>query len=506
MAKEFEKKWFILAIILLAAFFLFKLANQAQIMQQFPLDQNNDLNCYLGELHNLKQYGFHNIASSWYNGYSVLNHYPPGWFFFALPVYMLFGNIQLAAFISHILIYLLGLIFFIMLGKSQHFSFEKTLFFYLVLYVNPIAVGNFIKLGKLPELLALTLFIGSFAFMLNFKEKPIRLTSMLYFALLLSAILLAHPTWFIVSALFIPGIFMLKNRKEKTLIAFSVIFSVLLASFWLVPYLLSSYSSSSLTSYVGLFRLLDFKTYFFDNLFSYILPILLWFAAFFYFRNFKEDKKKLRQEIIFYSIPLLLSILYFTRLAAFIPIINRPFPDTYNLFFIFLAVFLFLKTPQENYGKILGRIIKLSLVLLPFIFILSSVIFVPNFRLHNETDKEVLSLLPHVEVNDKFLIEGMPYPTSALAFYSYAAIYHGLSTPAGAMSDEISPEMFELLSKAENNFLEKDCNVLIEGLARVNTTKVIGYAGYCDKLNECAMKLEAETANTCLYSLEPAEA
>lgn len=492
-----KDRWFVLAVILLGAFFLFKMVSQAQIISYFPLDQNNDLGCYLGGLHHLAEFGFHNIAPNWYNGYIVLNHYPPGWFFFTLPIYMLLGNIQLAAFISHLLIYMLGLVFFILIGKSQNFSLTKTLFFYLVFYVNPIAVGNFIKLGRLPELLALTLFVGFFAVILHLKEKPITISSILFFVLLYSAVLLAHPSWFILSSFFVPGIFILKNRKEKIMIAIAATASILMASFWLIPYLSASFSQS-FSSYVGLARLFDFKRYFFDNLFSFLLPLFLCFSAFFYFRSLNKNKS--RKEMIFYSILFLLSILYFTRLAAFIPVINVIFPDTYNMLFIFFALFFFIKTPQEVYGKI-WQIVKIGLVLLPLVFIISSILFVPNFRTHNKIDNEILSVLPSINMDDKFLIEGMPYPTSSLAFYSYASICCNLSTPNGAISDEISHEMLKMLVDTEKYFIGEDCNNFTENIKRLNATVIISYKDYCKFLGSCGLNLNSETESICLYKM-----
>ena len=141
--------------------------------------------------------------------------------------------------------------------------------------------------------------------------------------------------------------------------------------------------------------------------------------------------------------------------------------------------------------------------MLPFAFIISSIIFVPNFRIYNGIDKEILSLLPNLNINDKFLIYKMPYPTFHIAFYSYASIYYNLSTPDGALPDETiaTPGVIALLTETEKNFVKGDCNNLLKNLKRLNATAVISYKDYCGNLNKCGMNLEAETDNVCLYKI-----
>lgn len=454
-----QDKWFYLAIILLGMFFLFKLINQSQIMWQFPLDQNNDISSHIGQLHFLKQYGFHNIVQNWYNGYSLFLNYPILWYYLTLPIYLLFNNILAAAFVSHILLYIIGFFFFLAIGKIAKISFAKTSFFYLVFYANPVAIGNFIKLGRMTELTGMTIFIAFFVLLLYLKEKPLGIKAFFAFIILYSAIILAHPSWMIFASLMIPSFFLLKRKRESFAIILAILLSLLITAFWLYPFAATS-GSSWLKTFQGTARLVTFsKDLLFDNLMSFVIPPFMWLAAFFYFRNIgkTEGRKQLKEEIIFYSVPLIASFLYITRLIIFVPILNRPYPDTYHMLFMLFAFFFLVKTPIDSYSKSFRNLIKTALILLPFIFILSSAAVIPNFRQNNGIDKEVISLLPGISMNDKFLVEKMPYPTSSLALYSYAAIYYNLSTPSGWAIPSADAEYFGMLASVGRYMDEKNC-------------------------------------------------
>ncbi len=493
-----KDKWLLPLIILLAAFFIFKLVDQSKILFYFPLDQNNDISSHIGQLFFLKQYGFHAIVPNWYSGFKLFLTYPPGYFLFALPLYLAAGNIQSAVYISHILVYLIGLLFFILLGKHQKFSLEKTLFFYLLFYANPIAVGNFIKLGRLPELFSLTLFVLLFAMILRLKGTPIRIKEAILFGIVYAAVLLAHPSSFIISSLIILPLFVVKNNKEKIILVLSIAASILLTSFWTIPFFLTSLNSSSMLTVVGLDRLLRLQDFFFDNLFSFITPAAFFLVALFYFKSIKGKKAK-RKEVLFYSPVILFSLLYLFRVAAFLPLFNKPYPDSYNLFFIFLSVFLFLKIPLEAYRKNLRRLIKIFLALLPFLIIIPTMIFVPNFRVHNAVDRDVIALLPSVNPETRFFIKGIPYPSSHQAMYTYAAVFYSLSTPEGWLPQATTWETIRGFIELEQAVQKGDCEIIRAALDEFKARELLVFKDYCNNLKNCGMISKGENANACLY-------
>jgi hypothetical protein len=495
-----DDRWFYLAVILLAIFFLFKLINQSQIILQFPLDQNNDLSGHVAHVFFLAKYGFHGYVPNWYNGYLNFLLYPPVWAFTAFLLYKMMGNLLLGIYTSHILIYALGLLIFLLLGKISGISKTKILFLYLMVYANPISIGNFVKLGRLPELLGLTLFILFFIVMLHFKDNKIN-RNFLWISVLYAAILLSHPAFFIISSFFVISLFLMKRGKQKISIIIMFFITLLLSSFWLIPFIIAS-KETALTQdkgYIGLSRLLDFrKEFFFDNLFSFILPVVFWFVFYFYYKSL-EKKEKIK-ELTFYSISLIFSIFFFSRIAAFIPIINHPYPDSYNIFLIFVSVFLFFQTSGESFMGF-KRHIKILIILSPFLLIIPSMIFVPNFRPNNDIDKQVIKLLP--SVTGKFLIYHLPYPTSSESFYAYAAVYYNLSTPSGWYPQIASQKLLEDISNLGREIRKEgvDCEKISNLMLKVNAREVITYQDYCNNLEKCGKLIKSEK-DVCLISIE----
>lgn len=488
-------KWLYFGIIILAVFFVFRLIDHSQLLSQFPFDYNNDIAAHMGQLYFLKQYGFHGFVSNWYNGFVLFYAYPPAWYYFTLPLYNFLSNIQLATYASHTLIYLIGLIFFLILGKSQKFTLPKTLFLYLIFYTNPVAIGNFIKVARMHELLSLTLFIPLFTLILYFKDRKLN-NHLFLFIILYSLVLLSHPSFFIISSIFVLSFFLIKTNKERFEIFLAFLAVIIITSFWLIPFLVNSTEASFGTdiAYTGLSRLLNIKLFLFDNLLSFILPVFFLFISYFYYNNLEEKTKK--KEFLFWLPMIIFSFLYFFRIAAFIPILKNVFPDSYNMLFIFLSGFLFFKIPLKSYKGILP-VIKISLVLLPILLIVSSYFFVSNFRTNNQVDKEILTLLP--KIGGRFFITSLPYPSNPQAFYSYGAIYYNLSTPSGWNPVVASRKYVMELEMIDKSLNEKDCKNFITLINQFEIDEIISYGEDCQTLELCGLKEKDKMENTCLF-------
>ncbi|MCH7534936.1 MAG: DUF1003 domain-containing protein [Bacteroidetes bacterium] len=67
------------------------------------------------------------------------------------------------------------------------------------------------------------------------------------------------------------------------------------------------------------------------------------------------NKDKSKKELIFFSPFLILALLLFTRLIIFIPTYNRPLPDTFNIGFLLVAIFLFIWMSINTIWIIFGR-------------------------------------------------------------------------------------------------------------------------------------------------------
>ena len=223
--------------IILLTNLCFWLTNQSQMMFYFFFD-GTDWATHIFELWALDKYGFHNLVPEWYNGYKLFEFYYPGWNLFSLPLLKLSNDILVASFVS--LLLLIGLIFIgiFLIGKTQKFSNLQVLAFFSFFAANALAISNFIRNGRTPELTAWAVFILLAAIIFYYKDKNLDY-KFLAFIPLLSFLLLSH---FVVSMLF--GIFLLgffnKIIKRKNIhhnIVFSFnntnIFLALAANNWI---------------------------------------------------------------------------------------------------------------------------------------------------------------------------------------------------------------------------------------------------------------------------------
>src|SRR3989344_6937584 len=147
-------------VVILGINFFIRLIDQSQIIFTFPLDYANDISSDLARVFFLAKCGLHNYCPYWYNGFIAFKGFSLGWSLFTLPLYLLTKNILVATSISIILIYIISFIFLFALGKIERFSNLTTIAFFVFIFGNAIAIGNFIKLGRIESLFAYMLFLG----------------------------------------------------------------------------------------------------------------------------------------------------------------------------------------------------------------------------------------------------------------------------------------------------------------------------------------------------------
>ena len=106
------------------------------MLKYFPVDYNNDGSSYMAQLFFLKTCGFHNFCSYWYNGFVNFLHSPPGWYFFTLPILEIFGKVNIAMYLSILLILILSffIIYFpIIKFINNEISLGTVVFIYTIL-------------------------------------------------------------------------------------------------------------------------------------------------------------------------------------------------------------------------------------------------------------------------------------------------------------------------------------------------------------------------------------
>jgi len=482
-----SNKIFYIPIILLIGNLIFRLINQSKIIKTFPLDIVNDWSAYIALLNFLDKCGFHNFCTYWYNGFTSFIITQPGWYFFTYPIYLISKSYTSASFISMITIFILSFIVIYKFGNVFKIDKKKRILFYLLLFANAASIGNYIRLGRIPEFFAFFLFILITFIILYYKDKKIDFN----FALIVpiySLLLISHQTFAILGSLMFLSLFLVKKNKERLYIILLVILSLILASFWLIPYISTFFNTVGVDKPIGINILSFDKEHLLETIFTFIIPLVFLFIFYLYIKRVKYNKK----EIIFYSPILLIALLFLFRLTAFIPILNYIYPDVYMSFILFFTLFLFFKNFRLN-NKFMVIIILLSIF-----SVLINMMYTPFFVEHTQLEKDTLEIMNDIKTN--FLMTNTYSSTSyGKAYYSYAPIYLNISTPSGWEKIQ-SPYYRNLIMNFTNSVYDKDCNSLYENAKKLKDDYIISYNEDCNFLEMCGYVNKVnEINNVCLY-------
>ncbi len=425
-----EKIWIYAVIILLSIILIVRFFDQSNITQTFPLDYTNDMASYMAQLYFLSECGYHASCPYWYNGFTSFLMTMPGWYFFSLPLYFAISDIKVAFFISLVLIYVLSFIVFMIGGKGIGFSPLKSIAFFLLFLANAQAIGDFIRLGRVPELFAwLNFVIIAFA-VLKYKNKPIR-KNFLFLIIPLSVVLLSHQTVAILTLLTLLSLLIIKAWKERIYILISIFISIIVTAFWWIPYLLGFSKTASINIVLTETLFIFSKHYLAQSLSSFIIPFIFIFIFFIYWKRKYYEKK----ELLFFIIPIILSILLFTRLITVIPLLRYIYPDVYLLYFVFFASFMLLSLDSIKWFIIAGIIVFV------IASVLISLFYTPWIMTQGELEKEAINSLDYI--NGSFLLLGADASRLySRALYSYAGVYKNLSTPDGWYTAIVSPPYY----------------------------------------------------------------
>ncbi len=444
--------------------------------QYYPL---GDITNHMSNLYFLALYGFHQLVPHWYNGFILFESYFPGFFYFALPFYLLTKNIITTTIISIILIYVLGFIFIYLFGKTQKLSILKTIAIYLLFFANPLLI-IYLTLGRLPELFAWIL--PFLTLILYYKDHKLNKISILFIPVY-SLILMTHIyVTLIASLLFIP-LFLIKGLKEKIMLIIYALISLLISSFvWLsfIKVLEKPLGDlfNPLNELLTRGSIISYNTFFLISFFIII---------FFYLKN--KDKK----EKIFFSPIIIIAVLLLTRIAVFIPLLNKIPPNTYNVFFLLINLILLFKTN-------LFKIIPLVIAILTIFVVVQQPFLSLSVEKKGLID-DVIGILPKVE--DKFIILSNDPSLTQSNVMSYAIINYNLSTPNGENPPVARKEFLEKGLLQDINFFtinfKEDCFLLNSSLENLETKEVISHDNYCKFLENCNLKKIAENKRACLY-------
>ncbi len=493
--RNIPDKFLYLPILIIGIYFLFRLIDQSKLIYIFPLDKYNDWSSYMAQLFFLKECGFHNFCNYWYNGFISFQLTQPGWYFFVYPVYLITNNVQLTAYLSLIITFLLSLIALYLAREKLNLSRIKVLAFFLFLFGNAIAIGNYIRVGKIHELFGWFNLIVIFIFLIIYKDKKLDKNFFFIIPFYFFAIL-SHQNSAVISSIALLGLFLIKKFKEKLIIISIVLVNLLATSFWWIDYIKNFLNSTASTIIVANTLKTINKATVNDNLAAFLVPIIFFVTLYLYLKSSNNRKR----EFIFLLPITAIAFLLFTRLILFIPIINHVFPDSYNMFLLFFAIFLFFNL-DFNLIKRYKRLVFIGLILVSLASVLLNIVFTPNFINHTPLEEETLSILPYVD--DKYVILATPlrktsYPN---AYYSYSSIYYNLSTSGGWYPSAVNSNYINKLENLDKLIKSKECKKLKDELIELNTTQVITFDAHCNFLEECNFNKKINKSRACLYSL-----
>tara|TARA_Y100000310_G_scaffold336995_1_gene422944 strand:+ start:2436 stop:3827 length:1392 start_codon:yes stop_codon:yes gene_type:complete len=462
--------------------------DQFKLLTFFPGGYINDLSSYLAQLYFLDTCGFHQFCSYWYNGFTAFLITPPGWYFFTYPLYLLFGDVKIAAYASIILILVLSYVVIHYFGKKLKIQPLYRILFFLLVFANVNSIRSFLRSGRPHELLGWFLFLLLFFIVLYYKDKKITLpfytTTLVY-----SALILTYFSVAIYGGLLFLGLFLYKKTKEKIQVIFAVLVGILLSSFWLVPFLTNIKETFIETFYAGQWLLEFTKLAMFKQLGATIFPLI--FLVLFYI-SWKEQHKNKRY-FLFYSPFLTLAVLLFFRITAFLPIFKNIPPTQYFTLFIVLAAYLLITL------KSLHKLLLYALGLAAIGSVVITLFFTAYYEVQNQDTQDILELLPHIE--ERYMAIGLsPKEVYSKPLTAYAAIYYDLDNALGWYPHVKEQSYFEEIDKLQKAFNEQNCEEIIEQLEVLNTQEVLTHIG-CSFLTKCGLDLKAEKHDYCVYSI-----
>jgi len=502
--KKIPNWLFYFGIVILGVYLLVRLIDMSQIIFFFPLSNSFDIPTYMGYLYLLHDVGYHHIVPYWFNGSMTLFlQYPPGFFYVALPIYLLTKSVEFSTYIMLPIMYLIIFITFWIFAIKTNIPKIKMTFFYLIFLASPFAIGNFVRLGRVVELFGWAFMIILIFVLYYYLERPVDKYFFLMFIPAYVILLLSHPaiiTLFHLSC--IPIVFFfLSDKRGKLFLMISMLVGLLLTSFWWVSFLQAVFNENSILDSPFTYELLRFDrlSYVLTNIASIVISIIMFILFYLFWISKNKDKK-----IFFFFLPILVvNSLVLTRLIVLVPFLNSIFPDIYNLFFIFFAMLFFVKINFALLKPWLISLTKVALVFVPLVFVLFSALYTPYFVGHTPLEEEILELLPQVE--GKYLLFRSSSPTShPPSYYIYGMIYHNLSTAYGGLTygsitNEYRLSFFDLEDTIENS----DCETLIYSLEELDVSSLIlFYNDDCQFLETCGMELKKQGEYSCLYILK----
>ena len=485
MKKSIFKKWTIIPLVLLFSTIIYKLIKLSFLINKNLNQFIVDFSTNFSRLYLLIQYGFHEWVPLWFNGFKLFQYYPPGWYYFTLPIVYLTNNIFIATYISIIILFILNFFLIYLLGKREKMSRNKILLFYTFLFGNAWFLTNITDLGRISDLFAWSCFLSLSILIYYYKTNRIDKYFIL-FILFSSLLLLAHIYYFIIGCILISCLFFYKPIKEKIIIFLGMIIALIITSFWWKGFI-TIIKGDGNQSWIILMELMDIHSLISLNTIALALFLIMFL---FYIPSVKNKRK----ELLFYFPIIITWILLLTRIMVVIPIFNRVPVSAYNFLFIFLSLFLFFKINWKNYPKL-----KNIILIFVIIFSMANILLVIHFTQTPEYSPLLKEAIESLEfIDGKYVVLKGEYGFSFKPIVAYATVYYNLTTIQG-IYPQAGREILEKVRKTNEFLINKQCNFLKEDLLKLGVENIISFKDDCLTLKECGFSQIQQTENVCVY-------
>ena len=491
-----EDKWLVIPTILLFAYIIIRLIDQSAIINTFPLDTTNDWSSYITQAHFLKVCGFHNPCPYWYGGFTSFLLESPGWPFFVYPIDYILGNLTAANFIGLVITFILSLIALFKIGKKLQFSKLRSLFLFAFYFGNSVAIGEFIRLGRIKSAFGFMLGLLLLYFILEYKDRKLTKKFLLIIPIYAALVITHYQEAFLLSLLPICLLVYKRNYLERTIIILSLVIAVAITSFWSYPFLMDVLFNET-GSLLG------------DNLsrvmFQYdqaMIPTLITsflvsiaFIALFVLRL--SGSKKRMDLFRFYSPMLLLALLFVSRIYTYVPFLRNISPDTIIMILLLFALIFLLELRGTSIT--LKKIAIAAIIIITIASITISHLHTPYFTKYTPMECELLDVLEHTP--GSFLMFTDSHTSYAKAYYSLAAMKYNLTTPSGWYEAIAPQERLDKLVTLTPLIEERNCEKFKEEIKSMNTEYLIGYERYCNIFIGCGFKEIYNKGSACLIRL-----
>lgn len=490
-------------LIIFSSFILFlSFYNLYGITQNFPLKQS-DISEHMANFHYMLKYGFHGFVPNWYGGYTLFLYYPPLFHYFIIPFYFLTWSIPWSFYLGIIFTWVALLAAIILVCKTQKFSHEKTAALFLVVFATRLSLVNYFIAIRVGENIAWVFFILLFTLVLHYKDKALDKSFFITYIVLLTMIILSHFYMIVFGCLLMLPFIIIKKRAERIKIIISTGASLLITSFWWLPFLMDFLFGNRYKQI--LFPAMNFSlTETMRQFWIFVVPIYFWLSFYLYFKD-KRDKKDLYMMIPF----LIFSVLVFTKTARFIPVLNEMTFSTPCMLFMFFATF-YLFNKKTSSGTLYKLIIILICVFLPLISAYDYLNSIDDFFFTQYNSKPAVKEMAYVmdEINGSFMISpeydklSFDYTFRALPFFCYGAIYHNLTTPSGWFPPAASADRILEIRNLDEATMKGNCSEIYKLNTDMKVDVFISYGANCKRIENCTglvMKIKSE--NVCVFDV-----